>query len=810
MKRIVPLLLILLTSCSGLPEEGVSYSLAQERSAAISNVGYRLHFSIPKDLGGSIPAREEVTFTLNARTDVVLDFRESEDHLNGVSVSAGKAGARPVQAKVGAGHIVIPRSAVRKGENRISIDFTAGELSLNRREEFLYTLLVPDRACTLFPCFDQPDIKAHYRLSLELPQSWTAVSNTVIQSESPTGAGESQDESRKTVAFEESEPLSTYLFSFVCGKFDRVSATRDHRVVSIYHRETDAAKAAQCEGILESIFDALDYMEEYTGMPYPFGKYDCVAIPDFQYGGMEHTGATLYNDRRLFLDPSPTTAELYDRESLIAHETAHMWFGDCVTMRWFDDVWTKEVFANWFAARMTRPRFPQTNYTVSDIYNYCVPAYDEDRTEGSNAIRRPLGNLRDAGLIYCNIIYDKAPVVMEKLARRMGEDTLREGIREYLGAFKYSNATWDDLIGCLQKRATFDLREWSRVWVDCKGMPEYDASGACIDPFGEGNVWQQEVLYTQTGEGVSLPNLDGTAYGCFRLDEASARHIYAHFAEFDDTARMSLCVNLFENVQRSLIDRTAFQRWLCEALASEPDALIFSYMAECARRTALLDEDCRAAAEDALCDFVCSGASSERRTVALRALSQVCRSERVCDILYGIWRDGRGPGGLVVGESDLTSMSYQLMLRLPGRAGEIASAERGRITSADRRATFDYVSRAVSPDRAVRDSLFASLSLPEGRRPESRVRTALSLLCSPLRGEEALSRIRPALDLLPDVQRYGDIFFPSTWCKSLLSGQKGEGASAEVESWLGEHPELNPLLRTKVLQAAGALPRQDP
>ena len=125
----------------------------------------------------------------------------------------------------------------------------------------------------------------------------------------------------------------------------------------MYHRETDPDKIAQIPVIFEQVFASLEWMEAYTGIPYPFAKYDFIVLPGFQYGGMEHTGATLYNDKRLFLGKQPTTAEQLGRMSLIAHETAHMWFGDYVTMEWFDEVWLKEVFANYFAAQMTQPQF---------------------------------------------------------------------------------------------------------------------------------------------------------------------------------------------------------------------------------------------------------------------------------------------------------------------------------------------------------------------------------------------------------------------------------------------------------------------
>ena len=406
------------------PAPGVSRELASARYAHIQNPRYRLHFDLPADREAPVNASETLQVFLPKKADIVLDFREGKDHLNTLSINGDT-----LRVSIDNEHIVIPKKFTKSGENTVVVDFTAGNQSLNRREEFLYTLLVPDRARTLFPCFDQPDLKGRYSLSLTVPAEWTAVSNTGI-------AGETLDEvGRKTIRFAETEPLSTYLFSFVAGRFERAFSQRDGRTISMYYRETDPAKLAQQSEIFSLVFDALDYMEAYTGVPYPFAKYDFVVLPDFQYGGMEHTGATLYNDRRIFLGPQPTTDELLDRAQLIAHETAHMWFGDYVTMKWFNDVWTKEVFANWFAAQIVRPAYPDVNHQLGDLKSYYAPAYAEDRTVGSNAIQRPLDNLSNAGLIYCNIIYDKAPVVMDMLARKMGPEAFRRGLQTYLARF---------------------------------------------------------------------------------------------------------------------------------------------------------------------------------------------------------------------------------------------------------------------------------------------------------------------------------------------------------------------------------------
>src|SRR6185503_9960126 len=184
-------------------------------------------------------------------------------------------------------------------------------------------------------------------------------------------------------------------------------------------------------------------------LPYPFGKFDFVLVPSFQFGGMEHPGSIFYNASSLLLDPSATINQQLGRASLIAHETAHMWFGDLVTMRWFNDVWMKEVFANFMAAKIVNPSFPQINHELRFLYAHYPGAYDVDRTAGTNAIRQPLDNLNEAGTLYGAIIYLKAPIVMRQLERIVGEEKFRDGLRRYLDQNRFANATWADLISLL-------------------------------------------------------------------------------------------------------------------------------------------------------------------------------------------------------------------------------------------------------------------------------------------------------------------------------------------------------------------------
>ena len=763
----------------------------------LSDVHYSLSFDLTGE-AGMVSAFDTVSFLSARKEDIILDFKAPSENLKNVEVN-GK-GISPIIKKE---HLTIPRRYINKGENVISISFIAGEQSLNRRNDFLYTLLVPDRARTLFPCFDQPDIKAVFRLKLKAPESWIAVSNTEI-------VEQKESENATEYTFAPTLPLSTYLFSFVAGRFNKVEGTRGDRIISMYHRETDSLKIAQGNDIIGIVFDSMDWLEEYTGIPYPFSKYDFVVIPDFQYGGMEHAGATLYNDKRIFLNSHPTTEELMERVSLIAHETAHMWFGDYVTMRWFDDVWTKEVFANWFAARIVRPLFPSINYTLSDLKDLYAPAYEEDRTRGSNAIWRPLANLQDAGLIYGNIIYDKAPVVMDKLSEMLGERAFRDGLREYLEKFRYSNASWDDLVEILDRRTEEDLKQWSEVWIKEAGMPKY--AGEVVDgefnviqedPSGRGLEWQQ-MLKHGTAEGrFWIPNIDGRGYGWFLPDAESMDYIMKHWSEFEESQRMSLLMTLYENSWHGTLDRRTFVDWCAASLLNESNPLILSSLISYAADESIRFKEGSPEFHNSLHSVaVNTSRSHEDRLMAFRQYYKSALSQQQFEELYSIWETQQAYPGLELGENDLTDLACQLMIAFPERYAEIAGIQSARITNPDRRETFNMLCRAASPDPEVRKALFASfLESAQNRRPESRVLSALALLCHRQRQEEALEYISPSLDALREIQKTSDIFFPASWCSVLLRNQQNSDAEKIVDEWLYLHPDIDPLLSTKILQA---------
>ena len=819
---------LLLSSCQAheksnkLYEEGISLELAQLRKQEIKELKYGLSFSIPEQKQEAVEGEARISFLLQRPQEIILDFRESADKIKGVSVNG-----QPSEYTFLNEHLVLPEASTIEGQNEVHIRFIAGDQSLNRNEEFLYTLLVPDRARTVFPCFEQPNLKAEFTLQLEVPAEWEAVSNTSIASEESLNG-------RKLINFRPTEPLSTYLFSFVAGKLKKMEYADGERTLTAYHRETDAKKVAQLDIIFQQVAASLHWLEDYTDIPYPFAKYSFIILPGFQYGGMEHTGATLYNDTRMFLSEHPTLDEELARAKLIAHETAHMWFGDYVTMDWFNDVWTKEVFANYFAACITEPLFPNVNHSLNWMKTYTSASLAEDRTPGSNSIRQPLDNLRNAGLIYGNIIYNKAPVMMQKLVEIMGEEAYREGIREYLKTYAYGNATWDDLIAILDAKTEEDLATFSDVWVNQKGMPHISFTNRCgqleirqRDPLNRGLLWPQSFQITFQGAEEStsvevnltnetyaitvplgtqaiLPNTDGRGYGLFIPDEESKEWMLAHWQETsDDTARQSLLMSLYENYQHRLISDKEWMEALMNGLKNEKNALIASTL--CGYLGAPLSQLGQASWEEEIWEWSEKHPLASCRLQLIRCLISNARAPKSIDKLYQLWKEQSHP---MLNERDYMTLAYELALHCPERYESLRDTQRERITNPDRRRQFDFIVQAVAPDTLQMDAFFQSLMKAENRRIEPWAASALAYLNHPLRQSYAVKYIRPGLEVLEEVQRTGDIFFPKNWASALLRNHKSKEAYQEVQAFFEAHPGYSPLLKNKILQAAWPLYRE--
>jgi len=814
---------------------GVSRELAEFRKQTISRVAYDLRLSVPGRKADPVRAEETISFRLrDNRAPVQLDFKGLASQLHTLSING-----QPATIDYRKEHLVLPAAALRVGDNVVKISLNAGDLSLNRNADYLYTLLVPDRARTVVPVFDQPNLKATFALALTVPPGWKTVANS-------HWAG---TDSSQTVQYIPSDSISTYLFSFAAGKFQRVTQQVNGRPMNFLHRETDSAKIRLSMPVIFRLHgEALSFLEKYTGIPYPFQKFDFTAIPDFQYGGMEHVGNIDYKAASLFLDEGATKDQLLARQNLIGHETAHMWFGDLVTMQWFNDVWMKEVFANFMADKMNPEAAAGPAQLLKFVTDHYPAAYAVDRTAGANPIRQPLDNLQDAGSLYGNIIYHKAPIMMRQLELLMGEKPFQEGIQEYLKKYAHGNATWPDLIAILDAHTPADLAAWNQVWVNQPGRPVFDyelpagASQLTIRQHAEDGserLWPQQfrVLAMYPGGPVEIPvnmtqrevtvplpagkgapnyvllNSQGLGYGVFPVAPQAADHL-ASLA--DPVARASTYIALYENMLagRGLAPRPLLDRLVAQTAHETNDlniklltgqlSAIFWQFLKPAERTALAP-----AMEKALWQAMLAQQKPGEQKLYFKAYQSVALTPPAQKRLYQIWQTQKAPALVKLTEDDYTALALALAVRDYAAPQPILPQQLARITNVDRRQRLQFLMPALSPDVAVRDQFFTSLKDEKNREKEAWVQSALGYLHHPLRQATSEKYLPASLDLLEEIQQTGDIFFPAGWLQATLGSYQSAAAARTVRDFLAAHPTYNPQLRSKLLQAADDLFRAE-
>jgi aminopeptidase N len=843
MKNLVlGMFVLVMTACSSTKDEttmvvekGVSLELAAYRKATISNINYALHLTIPEDQNDSILTKQMISLTLaDISQDLQFDFMTAQGSVTSLVVNGD------IQTIVHTNeHLVIDKSALKLGENQISIVFYAGDTSLNRNPEYLYTVFVPDRARTAFPIFDQPNLKATYDLTLDLPKGWTSIANGPLQNVT-------KGETRDLFSFEKSDLIPTYLFTFVAGKFETIIRDVDGVDMTMLHRETDQAKVLRN---LDEIFrlhkTSLDWLEDYTGIPYPFKKFGFALIPSFQFGGMEHVGAIHYRASSLFLDEQPSIPQQLNRANLIAHETAHMWFGDLVTMDWFNDVWTKEVFANFMASKIVNPSFPDVDHDLNFLLRSYPSAYSVDRTEGANPIRQHLPNLNEAGTMYGNIIYNKAPIMMMQLEMLIGKEMFQKGLQQYLKTYAFDNASWPDLVAILDKLSDEDLLKWSEVWVNTSGRPTIDVVMQTTkshnikvtqkDPLGTSRIWPQSFSITLNNDfSKSIPvdlvkdsvdvniargdvlldniilNSNGKGYGLFPVSKAM---VTKHWNALSDVQKGAVFVTLYEQLLENTAELRAkeFLKMAVDVLNVETNPLLVSHVLSRITHVywTLISVDERKNWSTDLANtfwrLMETAEPPSLKKVYFEAFSNIATDEQSLLLLKEIWAKQSPPEGFKLSEQDYINLSADLAIKLPNEANYITRTQLAAIKNPDSKRHYEFVLAALSSNLTVRDEFILSLGLKANRQIENWVLTALKYIHHPLRIGQSQKYIQHGLDLLQEIQITGDIFFPGRWMEAILSNHRSDEALATVRGFLDSHPDYNYQLKLKILQSADPL-----
>lgn len=830
------------------PESGIARDLAASRAANITDVRYELRFRISKGMAavtGEVTAR----FTLQSAQTITLDW--AGPTLSNVTLN-GKATA----ATVVANHLVFAGGVA--GKNSIHARFTSKvaptgtPLTVYRDKtdgaEYYYTLVVPADCHRLFPCFDQPDLKARYSVTIEAPQSWKVIANGLNKNQV---TGNNAAPNNRIHQFEETQPLSTYLFAFAAGPFQELTgpdiSMPDNRSVPLqaFVRKSKL-KQLEVPLLFKMHRDSVRWLGDYFAYPYPFEKLDMVLLPGFPYGGMEHAGAIFYRESSLVFEQAPTEGELSRRSTLIYHEVSHQWFGNLVTMEWFDDLWLKEGFATFMGYTLFETLEPGKHAWLRFHHRVKPSAYAVDGTSGTTPVYQKLANLADAKSAYGAIVYNKAPAIIRELNHRLGPSTFQRGLQLFLKRHQFANATWRDLVRSLEAAAKQSAAPWSNRWILAAGMPRvrvrWSENGKVIESFhiqqesvqGDAGTWplQLEVMlldadgshrktkFVADNSDTRLKELEGQAapacvllnpgdiaYGQFLLDSTSQAWLIEHIQDIQDPLVRAVAMSaLYETVRESQLDPTLYADAALRLLEIETDAGTHSwllgtlgtslkrYMSATSRNPRLLRLSSALRAQLA-------GNVDGIKTQALRALMRSCSDPQALAICEAVAQGKPPVEGMEIGKRDIFLAATALLAA--GRS----------------QAVLDQVIKDFGKQDVAREAFIAAAASPTAK---AEYFAAYSKLDDPPEqwmssslgnfhwfGQESLTLpyLRPALDRVEWVKKNRKIFFMPAWVNAFVNGHSSSKALRIVQDYLAERQDLSIDIRRKILQSLDGLQR---
>ena len=430
-------------------------SEAAARAKAVSDVRYDLHLDLER---GAKSFTGDVTISFQHHGgDVFVEWLGGHIdrlELNGTEVEPLWDGGRITLSADDLG----PSNEVRISYGR-PFDHT-GEgfhrfVDPEDGAEYLYTQFEPYSAHRVLPCFDQPDIKARFSVSVTAPAEWAVVTaGREIDSEEAA-------DGRVRRVFAEEGPFSTYLLAVCAGDYVGVFDEHDGIPLGIYTRASNA-EHLDADRLFDLTKRGIDFFAGLFSEPYPFGKYDQLFVPEFNWGGMENVAAVTYTDSVVFKEP-PTEDQVMRRAEYFMHELAHMWFGDLVTLQWWNDLWLNESFASYVAYLAMEEEYPQ----IWQDFNFRMKlwAYREDQRPTTHRIADDVDTTDETFLNFDGITYGKGAAVLKQLVRTIGRDGFRDGLRTYFRRHRFDNATLADFLAALQEGSGVDLVGWAARWL---------------------------------------------------------------------------------------------------------------------------------------------------------------------------------------------------------------------------------------------------------------------------------------------------------------------------------------------------------
>ncbi len=467
------------------PHAALSMDDASIRARQLKNVAYDLEFDFTQSATtDNYPGKTKIRFELRPEADdlsewLALDFYGGELsrlEINGHLISTGE-----VTQWFNGHQLLIPIEEFKDGvKHELVLEWTHpfskdgnGLYRFTDAEEkrtYLYTNLEPYNANKVFPCFDQPDLKATYAIKARAPKDWTVVANARESSvvEAPEGT--------RLWTFPATAAFSTYVFALMAGDYHVWKSMAGEIPLRLFARKSQR-KFVDTAGWFKTTRAGLQFYPMQFGIPYPYGKYDQILVPDLTAGAMENVAAVTFNER--YAPRSKVTAEqIRSRDNVILHEMAHMWFGDLVTMKWWNGLWLNESFATFMAA-WAQADAMKDKEAWKDFFSEKAGAYREDALVTTHPVETPVADTEEAFANFDAITYGKGASILKQLYHLMGEDHFREGLQRYFMRFAGRNTSIHDFFQMMSEASGEDLGRWQRTWIQTEGLNHVQVAWEC-------------------------------------------------------------------------------------------------------------------------------------------------------------------------------------------------------------------------------------------------------------------------------------------------------------------------------------------
>ncbi|WP_336322615.1 aminopeptidase N [Streptomyces lavendofoliae] len=837
-----------------MPGENLSRDEARARAELLSVDGYEVALDLRSAVGGSESGRRTFRSVTTIRFRRVAPGTATFVDLIAPSVNAVTLNGRELDPAV-----VFDGSRISldglADENVLVVDaqcaYSRTGEGLHRfvdpedGEVYLYTQYEPADARRVFANFEQPDLKAPFRFEVTAPEGWSVWSN---------GVEESRDgEVRR---FAETAPISTYITCVVAGPY--------HRVTDTYRRgELEIPLGAMCRRSLAKHFDpedvflvtkqGFDFFHDNFDYPYPFGKYDQAFVPEYNLGAMENPGMVTFREEYIYRG-KVTQAAYERRANVILHEMAHMWFGDLVTMTWWDDLWLKESFADFMGSFSLAEATRFTNSWVTFANSRKAWAYRADQLPSTHPVTADIRDLEDAKLNFDGITYAKGAAVLKQLVAYAGRDAFMEGARRYFKRHAYGNTRLEDLLSVLEETSGRDMRAWSRAWLQTSGVNvltpvvTHDADGRISElaVLQEGDELRPHraavglyrltpggelVRYARaeadiTGErtvvaelagaeraDLVLVNDDDLTYGKVRFDDGSLATLRAHLGDLTDPLARALCWSALWNLTRDAVLPARDFVALVLAFAGRESDIGVLQMLHAWARSALVnyaapqwrEEGGRLLAGGALRELRAAEPGSEHQLTWARFFAAVAASEEDFQLLEGLLDGAAKIDGLDVDQE--LRWSFLEPLAAHGRADEaVIAAELARDDTASGK-RHQVRALASRPSEAVKAQAWAQV-VESDALSNALVEATIAGFVQPSQRALTAPYAPKYFAAIERVWAERSIQIGMDVVRGLFPSLQDDPATLEAtDAWLAAHESAAPALRRLVLEARDDLAR---